>query len=164
MRNSKIAIHNSILSSREDWPSSAILRFQRLISMTPRPPSHRQRIKSNGAPAAIGPYAQAVLVKDTLYCSGQIALNPETGELVQGDIQEETAQVLDNLGAVLKEANMDFTHVVQCSLFLRDIDDYALVNEVYARYFSEAPPARETIEVGKLPRSARIEVSCIAVQ
>ena len=132
--------------------------------MTPRPPSPRQRINTPDAPAAIGPYSQAVLVGETLYCSGQIALDARTGELVDGDIQEETAQTLDNIEAVLKAASMDFTHVVQVTLFLRDMNDYALVNEVYARYFSEAPPAREALEVGTLPRGARVEVSCIAVR
>lgn len=132
--------------------------------MTPRPPSHRERVKAPDAPAAIGPYCQAVLVKDTLYCSGQIALDPSTGELITGDIQEETARVLDNLEAVLRAASMDFTHVVHVTLYLRNMDDYALVNEVYARYFSKAPPAREAIEIGKLPRGARLELSCVAVQ
>ena len=132
--------------------------------MTPRPPSPRQRINAAHAPAAIGPYCQGLLVGETLYVSGQIALDPKTGELVSDDIQEETGQVLDNIGAVLREAHMDFSHVVQVTVFLRDMDDYALVNEVYARYFSAATPAREALEVGKLPRGARVEISCIAVR
>lgn len=132
--------------------------------MTPRPPSRRERISTPDAPSAIGPYCQGLLVGDTLYCSGQIALDPATGEMVNGDIEEETAQVLDNLGAVLRAAGMDFTHVVQVTVYLRDMDDYAPVNEVYARYFSEAPPAREAIEVGKLPRGAKVELSCVAVR
>ena len=132
--------------------------------MTPPPPSRRERIKSPDAPAAIGPYCQGVLVGDTLYVSGQIALDPATGEMVEGDIQDETAQVLDNIGGVLRAAGMDFAHVVQVTLFLGDMDDYALVNEVYARYFSGATPAREALEVGKLPRAACVEVSCIAVR
>lgn len=104
-----------------------------------------------------------MLVRDTLYISGQIALDPRTGDMVEGDIQEETARVLDNIAAVLHEAQMDFAHVVQVTVFLRDMDDYALVNEVYSRYFSGATPAREALEVGKLPRDARVEISCIAV-
>ena len=128
------------------------------------PPSHRTRIESPTAPAAIGPYSQAVLVKDTLYCSGQIALDPATGEMVRGDIEEETGQVLDNLGAVLQEAGMDFTHVVRCTVYLTNIDDYAQVNEVYTRYFSEAPPARSAVVSGSLPRGARVEVDCVAVK
>ena len=131
--------------------------------MTPRPPSPRRRIYASGAPAAIGPYCQGVLVGETLYISGQIALDPASGSLIEGDIQDETAQVLDNIAAVLREAGMDFAHVVQVTVFLRDMDDYALVNEVYARYFSSAPPAREALEVGKLPRNACVEIACIAV-
>ena len=132
--------------------------------MTPQSPTRRERIKTPDAPAAIGPYCQGVLVGETLYVSGQIALDPKTGDMVEGDIQDETAQVLDNIGGVLRAADMDFAHVVQVTLFLRDMDDYALVNEVYARYFSGATPAREALEVGKLPREACVEVSCIAVR
>lgn len=132
--------------------------------MTTQPPSRRERIKTPDAPAAIGPYCQGLLVGETLYVSGQIALDPHSGEMVEGDIEEETAQILDNIGAVLRAADMDFAHVAQVTLFLRDMDDYAVVNEVYARYFSGATPAREALEVGKLPREARVEISCIAVR
>ncbi|MAQ92576.1 reactive intermediate/imine deaminase [Rubrivirga sp. SAORIC476] len=132
--------------------------------MTTQPPSRRERIKTPDAPAAIGPYCQGLLVGETLYVSGQIALDPRSGEMVTGDIEEETAQILDNVGAVLRAADMDFAHVAQVTLFLRDMDDYAVVNEVYARYFSGATPAREALEVGKLPREARVEISCIAVR
>ena len=132
--------------------------------MQTQPPTRRERIKTPDAPAAIGPYCQGLLVGDTLYVSGQIALDPQTGELVEGDVQDETAQILDNVGAVLRAADMDFAHVVQVTLFLREMDDYAPVNEVYARYFSGATPAREALEVGKLPREARVEISCIAVR
>lgn len=134
------------------------------VPLPPPPPSRRERIRPPGAPAAIGPYSQGVLVGDALYCSGQIALDPATGALVSGDIQEEAARVLDNIEAVLHAADMDFPHVVQSTVYLCDMDDYAPVNEVYARYFSEAPPARETIEVGTLPRGARVQISCIAVR
>ncbi len=132
--------------------------------MQTQPPTRRERIKTPDAPAAIGPYCQGLLVGDTLYVSGQIALDPQTGEMVEGDVQDETAQILDNVGAVLRAADMDFAHVVQVTLFLREMDDYAPVNEVYARYFSGATPAREALEVGKLPREARVEISCIAVR
>jgi 2-iminobutanoate/2-iminopropanoate deaminase len=132
--------------------------------MVLRPPSRRERINTAGAPAAIGPYSQGVLAGGTLYCSGQIALDPLSGELITGDIQEEAARVLDNIEAVLHAAEMDFQHVVQVTMFLRDMDDYAPVNEVYTRYFSSALPAREALEVGKLPRGARVEMSCIAVR
>ena len=132
--------------------------------MPPPPPSRRERIDAAGAPATIGPYAQGLLVGDTLYVSGQIALDPTTGELAEGDVQDETSATLENIGAVLRAADMDFAHVVQVTLFLRDMDDYAMVNEVYARYFSGATPAREALEVGKLPRGACVEISCIAVR
>ena len=131
--------------------------------MTPPDPSRRRRIRTDKAPAAIGPYSQGVLVGGTLYVSGQIGQNPETGEMVSGDIQDEAAQVLDNIGAVLHEAGMGFKHVVQVSLFLGKMDDYAPVNEVYSRYFGGALPAREALEAGTLPRGARLEISCIAV-
>jgi 2-iminobutanoate/2-iminopropanoate deaminase len=132
--------------------------------MTPPPPSRRESVRTAKAPAAIGPYSQGVLVGDTLYCSGQIALDPETGRLVQGDVEEETTRVLDNLGAVLHAAGMDYAHVVRCTVYLASMDDYAQVNEVYARYFSESPPAREAIQAAALPRGARVEISCVAVR
>ncbi|MEX2400537.1 MAG: RidA family protein [Rhodothermales bacterium] len=124
----------------------------------------RSRIKTPLAPAAIGPYSQGILVGNTLYCSGQIAIDPETGSVVTSGIEAETERVLDNLGAVLRAARMDFENVVTCTVFLTDINDYAQVNEVYARYFSEAPPAREAVGVTSLPRSARVEISCVAVR
>ncbi|MEX0746389.1 MAG: RidA family protein [Rhodothermales bacterium] len=124
----------------------------------------RSRIKTPLAPAAIGPYSQGILVGDTLYCSGQIAIDPETGSLVTGSAESETERVLDNLGAVLRAARMDFENVVRCTVYLVDINDYAQVNEVYARYFSEAPPAREAVQVAALPRGARVEIACVAVR
>lgn len=124
----------------------------------------RSRIKTPLAPAAIGPYSQGILVGNTLYCSGQIAIDPETGSMVSSGIEAETERVLENLGAVLRAARMDFQNVVRCSVFLADINDYAQVNEIYARYFSEAPPAREAVQVAALPRGARVEISCVAVR
>ena len=128
------------------------------------PTTRREIINSPNAPAAIGPYSQAILAGNTLYCSGQIAFIPETGELLRGDVEEETAQALENLGAVLHAAGMNFRNVVTCTVYLADINDYGQVNEVYARYFSESPPAREAIEVSSLPRGACVEISCIAVR
>lgn len=116
------------------------------------------------APAAIGPYSQGILADGTLWCSGQIALKPDDGSLVTGDIEQETEQVLDNLGAVLEAASMSYENVARCTVYLADINDYGAVNEVYARYFSDAKPAREAIEVAALPRGARVEVSCVAVR
>jgi 2-iminobutanoate/2-iminopropanoate deaminase len=124
----------------------------------------RTRIKTPQAPAALGPYSQAVLAGDTLYCSGQIAIDPASGSLVTDSIEAETEQVLENLGAVLRAADMTYNHVVRCVVYLTDINDYAQVNEVYARYFSEAPPAREAVQVAALPRAARVEISCVAVR
>lgn len=124
----------------------------------------RSRIKTRFAPAAIGPYSQAVLAGDTLYCSGQIAIDPESGSLISGSIEAETERVLENLGAVLRATSLDYTHVVRCTVYLTDMNDYAQMNEVYARYFSESPPSREAVEVSALPRGARVEISCIAVR
>ena len=120
-------------------------------------------INSKQAPTAIGPYSQAIRSGNTLYCSGQIALDPDTGQMIQSSLEAETEQVLDNLGAVLKESNLSYADVVQCTVYLVDMKDYAVVNEIYARYFSEAPPARVTVAVSELPRNGRVEISCIAV-
>lgn len=132
--------------------------------MASAPPTRREIIDSPNAPAAIGPYSQAILAGNTLYCSGQIAFDPQTGDLLKSDIEEEAARTLENLGAVLKAAGMSYRNVVSCTVYLTDINDYGQVNEVYARYFNESPPAREALEVSALPRGARVEVSCIAVR
>jgi len=124
----------------------------------------RSRISTSLAPAAIGPYSQAVLVGDTLYCSGQIAIDPDNGSLVKGTVEQETERVLENVGGILRAAGMDFQHVVRCTVYMTDINDYATVNEVYARYFSESPPAREAVQVSGLPRGCKIEISCVAVR
>ena len=121
-------------------------------------------ISTPNAPAAIGPYSQAVLSGNTLYCSGQIALNPETGNLVTDDITIETQQVLKNIGVVLQEAGMDYSHVVKATIFLASMDDYASVNDVYATYFSDRPPAREAVAVKTLPKNVHVEISVIAVK
>jgi 2-iminobutanoate/2-iminopropanoate deaminase len=124
----------------------------------------RSIIKTTAAPAAIGPYSQAIVAGDTLYCSGQIAIEPETGTMLSAGIEDETERVLDNLLAVLHAADLDFRHVVQCRVYLTDINDYAQVNEVYGRYFGGSAPAREAVEVSALPRGARVEISCVAVR
>jgi 2-iminobutanoate/2-iminopropanoate deaminase len=120
-------------------------------------------INSKNAPAPIGPYSQATLAGNTLYVSGQIPLNPETGELIEGSIEEETEQVMSNLQAILKEAGVDFTYVVKCSIFVKNMGDFARINEVYGKYFPSNPPARETVEVSCLPKNVGVEISCIAV-
>lgn len=120
-------------------------------------------INTSDAPAPIGPYSQAVLSNGSLYVSGQIAINPETGNLVEDNIEEETLQVMKNLKAILVAAEMDFTNVVKCSIFIKNMGDFARINEVYGQYFQENPPARETVEVSVLPKNVNVEISCIAV-
>jgi 2-iminobutanoate/2-iminopropanoate deaminase len=119
-------------------------------------------IRTDKAPAPIGPYNQAIQYGDMLFVSGQIAIDPATGELVQGDIQLETRQVMENLKAVLAEAGMDFSHVIKSTIFLMDMGQFALVNEVYGYYFSDNPPARETVQVAGLPKGVNVEISVVA--
>lgn len=122
-------------------------------------------INTPKAPAPIGPYNQAVLSGNTLYTSGQIAINPETGELVLDDIKTETKQVMENMKAVLNEAGMSFENVIKTSIFISDMHNFAAINEVYARYFDDAnAPARETVEVANLPKFVNVEISMIAVK
>jgi 2-iminobutanoate/2-iminopropanoate deaminase len=124
----------------------------------------RSTVTTPLAPAAIGPYSQGILVDNRLYVSGQIAIDPDTGSMVEGTLEAETIRVLENIEAVLNAASMDFEKVVRCEVFMTDINDYGEVNEVYARYFNEQPPARQAVEVSALPRNARVEISCIAIR
>jgi len=121
-------------------------------------------ILTENAPKAIGPYSQAMLAGNTLYCSGQIAINPQDGMLITSDILAETNQVMQNLEAVLSEAEMTFDNVVKCSIFLKDMKQYTDVNKVYAEYFGDNPPAREAVEVSKLPKNVNVEISLIAIK
>lgn len=121
-------------------------------------------INSNDAPAPIGPYSQAVQFGNMLFVSGQIAINPSTSELEIESIQEETELVMKNLGAVLSEAGLDYTDVLKCSIFLSDMGLFAEVNEIYGKYFTANPPARETVAVKTLPKSVNVEISCIAAR
>lgn len=121
-------------------------------------------INTSNAPAPIGPYSQAVLAGNTLYVSGQIALDPGSGELVQGDIKTETRQVMKNMGAILNEAGMDFSNVIKCSIFVKDMNDFQAINSVYGESFTSEAPARETVEVARLPKDVNVEISCIAVK
>jgi 2-iminobutanoate/2-iminopropanoate deaminase len=121
-------------------------------------------ISTPDAPAAIGPYSQAILAGNTLYCSGQIALNPATGELVMDSIEAETHQVMSNVKAVLAAADMDLTNVVKCSIFMSSMDYYGAINTVYAEYFTENPPAREAVAVKTLPKGVNVEISVTAVK
>ncbi len=120
-------------------------------------------VKTDNAPAPIGPYNQATIANGFLFVSGQIALDPHSGELVSGEIEAETEQVMKNLQAVLGEAGSDFTDVVKTTIFIRDMDQFARINSVYGSYFPADPPARETVEVSRLPKDVRVEISCIAV-
>jgi len=121
-------------------------------------------INTSNAPAPIGPYSQAVVVGDTLYTSGQIAINPATNQLEIESIKEETNLVMKNLKALLLEAEMDFSHVVKCSIFISDMNNFAQINEVYGTYFTSDFPARETVEVACLPKNVNVEISLIAVK
>jgi len=119
-------------------------------------------IHTEDAPAAIGPYSQATLVNGTLYISGQIPVDPETGKLVEG-IDKETHQVMKNLKAILKAAEMDFSNAVKASIFLKNMDDFAVVNDIYASYFDNGVyPARETVQVSCLPKNVDVEISMVA--
>ena len=121
-------------------------------------------IRTEAAPAAIGPYSQAVEAGGFVFLSGQIPLDPATGRLVDGDVAVQTERVLENLGAVLAAAGLGFEHVVRTTIFLADLEDFARVNEVYARRFPASPPARATVQVARLPRDARVEIDAIAVR
>ncbi|MFY8112177.1 MAG: RidA family protein [Flavobacterium sp.] len=121
-------------------------------------------IFTDKAPSPIGPYSQAVLKGETLYTSGQIAINPATGELVTDTIQAETEQVMQNMKAVLEAANMTFENVVKTSIFIMNMNDFAAINEVYGSYFNEkTAPARETVQVACLPKNVNVEIAMIAV-
>jgi 2-iminobutanoate/2-iminopropanoate deaminase len=120
-------------------------------------------INSKNAPAPIGPYSQAVKSNGTLYVSGQIAIDPSSGNMVLEDIVKETHQVMKNLKAILQEGGMDFSNVVKCSIFVKDLNNFITINKVYGEYFSSEPPARETVEVSRLPKDVNVEISCIAV-
>jgi 2-iminobutanoate/2-iminopropanoate deaminase len=126
---------------------------------------NKTAVSTADAPDAIGPYSQAVRVGDTLYTSGQVALDPHTGTLVPGGIEPQTTRVLENLKAVLAAAGIDLVHVVKTTVFLKDMKDFAAMNAIYARYFAPegtVPPARSTVQVAALPKDALVEIECIA--
>lgn len=124
----------------------------------------RNVIQTAGAPKAIGPYSQAISVQASrmVFLSGQIPLDPATGEIVAGDVAAQTEQVMKNLSAVLAEAGLSFANVVRCGIFLTDLGDFGKMNEVYARYFPKDPPARATVQVSALPRGSKVEIDAIA--
>lgn len=122
-------------------------------------------ITTTNAPSPLGPYNQAILIKDTLYISGQIAINPQTNSLVLDTIENETKQVMQNLEAVLNAANLSFDDVVKSSIFISNMDDFATINKVYGSFFNDATaPARETVQVARLPKNVNVEISMIAVK
>jgi 2-iminobutanoate/2-iminopropanoate deaminase len=121
----------------------------------------KETIRTKHAPAAIGPYSQAVRFGELLFVSGQIPIDPETGALVPNDIVLQTERVLKNIEAVLKASGMSFSDVLKCSCFLIDLEDFARFNEIYGKYLGESAPARETVQVSKLPKGARVEISAI---
>ena len=119
-------------------------------------------IETHDAPKPIGPYSQGVLAGEELFCSGQVAIDPQTGELIEGDAAAQTERALQNVGAILRAAGLDYGNVVKTTLFLIDINDFASVNAVYARYFDKGKPARSTVSVKALPKGARVEIEAIA--
>ena len=127
-------------------------------------PTTRTTVATEHAPAAIGPYAQAVAAGDFVFCSGQIPLDPTTNQLVEGGVEIQTRRVLDNLAAVLQAGGSSLQQVVKTTIFLQDMDDFATVNTIYAEYFGSEPPARATVQVARLPRDVRIEIEAIALR
>ena len=126
--------------------------------------TEKQVIQSPDAPKAIGPYSQAILAGNTLYVSGNIAIDPETGKMDTLNLETETRRVMSNLGAVLKEAGMSYNNIVKATIFMTDIKNYKQINTIYAEYFKDKPPAREAMQVVALPAGAHVEVSCVAVK
>ncbi len=120
-------------------------------------------VTTEAAPKAIGPYSQAIIAGDVVYCSGQVALDPATGEPVTGDVRVQTARVLDNLAAVLAAAGSDLAHVLKTTVYLIDFGDFATMNEVYASRFGDHRPARATVGVASLPKGLQVEIDCVAV-
>src|SRR5262245_33591177 len=121
-------------------------------------------VYSDNAPEPIGPYSQAIQAGNMLFVSGQIAIQKSSGKFIVSNIEEETIQVMTNIRDILTAAGMDFTNVVKSSIFLKDMNNFPKINEVYGRYFQENPPARETIEVSRLPKDVNVEISCIALK
>lgn len=128
-----------------------------------RASTQRRAVRTDRAPRAIGPYSQAVVANGLVFCAGQIGADPATGELVAGGVREQAEQAIRNLTAVLEAAGSDASHVVKTTVFLADINDFAAMNEIYARHFKAAPPARSTVQAARLPRGALIEIEAIAV-
>lgn len=125
---------------------------------------HREPVHTDSAPKALGPYSQAIVAGNLVFVSGQLGLDPETGNFVEGGIREQTDRVLRNLTAILQAAGAGLGDVTACTVFLKDMNDFAAMNEVYATYFTATPPSRAAIEVARLPKDGLVEISCIAVK
>lgn len=123
----------------------------------------RTVVSTDAAPGAIGPYSQAIIAGDLVFCSGQVPFDPSTGQLVSGTIEEETQRVLDNISAVLQAAGSSMARIVKTTIFLSDMNDFAAVNGAYGAYFPHEPPARSTVQVARLPRDVRVEIEAIAL-
>jgi 2-iminobutanoate/2-iminopropanoate deaminase len=141
-----------------------VLLFFVSISLLLSQEIQTKAIQSPNAPKAIGPYSQAILAGNTLYVSGNIAINPETGLMDTLNLETEIRRVMSNLGAVLKEAGMTYENIVKATIYTTDLKNYKLINTIYSEYFKEKPPARETVQVVALPAGAHVEISCIAVR
>jgi 2-iminobutanoate/2-iminopropanoate deaminase len=126
--------------------------------------TERTVVSTTDAPQAIGPYSQAIVAGDMVFCSGQIPLDPQNGQLIEGGIEEQTRRVLDNLRAVLQAAGSSLDRVVKTTIFLADMNDFSIVNMIYAEYFGNEPPARSTVQVARLPRDVQVEVEAIALK
>lgn len=126
--------------------------------------TQRSVVRTDAAPGAIGPYSQAIVAGELVFCSGQIPLDPATGEIIKGTIEDETRRVMDNLSAVLEAAGTLLTRVVKTTIFLADMNDFSAVNTIYGEYFTQEPPARSTVQVARLPRDVRIEIEAIALR
>jgi 2-iminobutanoate/2-iminopropanoate deaminase len=124
----------------------------------------KEVVYSANAPEPIGPYSQAIKIGNMLFMSGQVAIQKSTGNIISSNITDETQQVMKNLEEVLKSAGFDFSHIVKTTIFLKDMNNFPKVNEVYGSYFTSQPPARETVEVSRLPKDVNVEISCIAVK
>jgi len=124
----------------------------------------RSVVSTEHAPGAIGPYSQAIIAGDLVFCSGQLPMDPSTGQLIEGSIEEQTRRVLDNLSGLLEAAGSSLKHVVKTTIFLADMNDFAAVNGAYGEYFDNEPPARSTVQAARLPRDARVEIEAIAIR
>jgi 2-iminobutanoate/2-iminopropanoate deaminase len=157
-------LHSDILKQLSVLHCQQHFDFRYLIKSNTLSAMPKEVIYSPHAPEPIGPYSQAIQVGAMLFVSGQIAIQKSTGKMITDNITDETNQVMANLGDVLTAAGMDFSHVVKCTIFLKDMNQFPQVNEAYGKKFSSGPPARETVQVSRLPKDVNVEISCIAMK